>query len=95
MQNKKVEFTPVTDRVVILPELAESESKGGILIPDTARKQSSKGFVVSIGKDVKNVKEGDYVYYDQARCGSLVLNEQLFHIARDMENGQIDLVLNS
>ena len=40
---------PLGDRVVILPAKAETETKGGIIIPDTSKEKPQKGKVVAIG----------------------------------------------
>ncbi|MBR2179022.1 MAG: co-chaperone GroES [Selenomonadaceae bacterium] len=40
---------PLGDRVVILPAKAETETKGGIIIPDTSKEKPQKGKVVAVG----------------------------------------------
>jgi chaperonin GroES len=42
-------ITPLEDRVVILPDQAETQTKGGILIPDTAKERPQRGTVVAVG----------------------------------------------
>jgi len=58
---------PVNDRVVIKPAKAEEKTKGGIIIPDTAKEKPQKGKVVAVGpgKDGNKptVKKGDVVLY--------------------------------
>ncbi|MBI2923170.1 MAG: co-chaperone GroES [Planctomycetes bacterium] len=40
---------PLDNRVVIRPIEAESKTKGGIVLPDTAKEKSQKGEIVSAG----------------------------------------------
>jgi len=58
---------PINDRVVVKPAQAEEKTKGGIIIPDTAKEKPQRGKVISVGpgKDgVKmTVKKGDTVLY--------------------------------
>ncbi|MBP7273193.1 MAG: co-chaperone GroES [Saprospiraceae bacterium] len=58
---------PVNDRVVIKPSPAEEKTKGGIIIPDTAKEKPLRGEVVAVGpgKDgnLMTVQKGDLVLY--------------------------------
>lgn len=58
---------PISDRVVVKPAQAEEKTKGGIIIPDTAKEQPQRGEVVAVGpgKDgnLMTVKVGDVVLY--------------------------------
>ena len=58
---------PVNDRVLIKPAPAEEKTKGGIIIPDTAKEKPQRGEVIAVGpgKDGKalTVKVGDVVLY--------------------------------
>ena len=45
----KLKFRPLHDRVVIKRIEAEEKSKGGIIIPDTAKEKPMEGEVVSAG----------------------------------------------
>jgi chaperonin GroES len=63
---------PLGDRVVIQPLEAEAKTKGGILLPDTAKEKPQEGKVVAVekGKTLDNgsvqapeVKVGDKVLY--------------------------------
>jgi chaperonin GroES len=38
-----MEIKPLGDRVVIKPLEAEAKSKGGILLPDTAKEKTARG----------------------------------------------------
>lgn len=58
---------PINDRVVVKPAPAEEKTKGGIIIPDTAKEKPQRGEVVAVGpgKEGKSltVQVGDVVLY--------------------------------
>ncbi len=58
---------PINDRVVVKPSPAEDKTKGGIIIPDTAKEKPQQGEVVAVGpgKDgnLMTVQIGDTVLY--------------------------------
>lgn len=62
---------PLGDRVVIKPLEAEEKTKGGIILPDTAKEKPQEGKVIAIGKgkltdkglQPLEVKVGDRVLY--------------------------------
>ena len=63
---------PLGDRVIIKPLEAEEKTKGGIVLPDTAKEKPQEGKVVAVGKgkvlesgkvDPVEVKVGDIVLY--------------------------------
>lgn len=62
-----MKLKPINDRVVVKPAPAEDKTKGGIIIPDTAKEKPQRGKVVAAGpgKDGEKltVKKGDTVLY--------------------------------
>jgi chaperonin GroES len=63
---------PLADRVVIKPSQAEERTKGGIILPDTAKEKPVIGQIVAVGpgkvtddgkKIALEVKVGDKVLY--------------------------------
>ncbi len=58
---------PINDRVVVEPAAADEKTKGGIIIPDTAKEKPQRGKVIAVGpgKDGNKmtVKKGDAVLY--------------------------------
>jgi chaperonin GroES len=60
-------FKPINDRVVVKPAAADEKTKGGIIIPDTAKEKPQKGEVIAVGpgKDDNKmtVKKGDTILY--------------------------------
>jgi chaperonin GroES len=45
----KLKFRPLHDRVVVKRLEAEEKTKGGIIIPDTAKEKPQEGEVVAVG----------------------------------------------
>jgi chaperonin GroES len=45
----KTKFRPLHDRVVVRRIEAEEKSKGGIIIPDTAKEKPQEGEIISVG----------------------------------------------
>ena len=45
----KLKFRPLHDRVVVKRIEAEEKSKGGIIIPDTAKEKPQEGEIVAVG----------------------------------------------
>lgn len=67
-----MDIKPLGDRVVVLPLEAEAKTKGGILLPDTAKEKPQEGKVIAVGKGktldngtiaTPEVKVGDKVLY--------------------------------
>ncbi len=63
---------PLADRVIIRPIAKEEVTKGGIILPDTAKEKSQEGEIIAVGpgrlteegKPIKmDVKVGDKVLY--------------------------------
>ena len=63
---------PLGDRVVIRPSAAEEKTKGGIILPDTAKEKPVVGEIVAVGPGKKSdegklvpleLKVGDKVLY--------------------------------
>lgn len=51
---------PLGDRVVIKPVKAEEKTRGGIILPDTAKEKPQEGEVVAVGKG-KILENGNVV----------------------------------
>lgn len=65
-------FKPLHDRIAIKPIEQEEKTKGGIIIPDTAKEKPMQGEVVAVGNGIRNkkgeihpleLKVGDKVLY--------------------------------
>lgn len=62
-----MQIKPFDDRVLVEPEeVTESQTKSGIILPDTAKEKPRKGKVVEVGTDeelAEKVKVGDTIIY--------------------------------
>jgi chaperonin GroES len=67
-----MKFKPLHDRLLLKPLLAETKTKAGIIIPDTAQEKPQQGQVVAVGGGKRledgrlqpmGVKVGDKVIY--------------------------------
>ena len=78
---------PINDRVVVKPAPAEEKTKGGIIIPDTAKEKPQRGEIVAVGpgKDGKalTVNVGDIVLYGKYSGQELSHNGEDFLIMRE------------
>ena len=58
---------PINDRVVVKPAPAEEKTKGGLIVPDTAKEKPLRGEIIAVGpgKDgnLMTVQVGDTVLY--------------------------------
>ena len=66
-----MKFRPLHDRVVVRRIEGEDKTKGGIIIPDTAKEKPQEGEVVSVGPGKRNEK-GDTVALD-VKAGDRIL----------------------
>ncbi len=87
-----MQITPLGDRVLVKPLDAEDKTKGGIILPDTAKEKPQEGKVVSVGKgkisdDGKlvalEVKAGDKVLYGKYSGTEIKLNGEDHLIVRE------------
>ncbi len=67
-----MQFRPLHDRVVVRRIDAEEKTKGGIIIPDTAKEKPQEGEVVAVGPGARDeagkinpldVKAGDRILF--------------------------------
>ncbi|MCB0507027.1 MAG: co-chaperone GroES [Chitinophagales bacterium] len=67
MAKSKLNIRPLADRVVVKAAEAETKTKSGIIIPDSAKEKPQKGEVVAVGPGKKDepitVQVGDAVLY--------------------------------
>ncbi|WP_160003900.1 co-chaperone GroES [Rhizobium sp. 18055] len=67
-----INFRPLHDRVVVRRIEAEAKTKGGIIIPDTAKEKPQEGEIVAVGAGARDesgkivpldVKAGDRILF--------------------------------
>ncbi len=78
---------PISDRVVVKPAPAEEKTKGGIIIPDTAKEKPQRGEVIAVGpgKDgnLMTVQVGDIVLYGKYAGQEISFNGEDYLIMRE------------
>jgi chaperonin GroES len=60
VQEENMKFRPLHDRVVVRCLVSEEKTKGGIIIPDTAKEKPQEGEVVAVGPGARN-EQGQFV----------------------------------
>lgn len=87
--SKKPQITPLHDRVVVRAEAAETTSKGGIIIPDSAKEKPQRGTIVAVGNGKKDepitVKVGDTVLYGKYAGTEVQINGEDLLIMRESD----------
>lgn len=67
-----MKLQPLADRVIVKPLDAEEKTKGGIVLPDTAKEKPQEGKVIAVGKgkiledgktQILEVKVGNRILY--------------------------------
>ncbi len=67
-----MKFRPLHDRVVVQRIEAEEKTKGGIIIPDTAKEKPQEGKIIAVGPGIRDnngkvnpldVKVGDRILF--------------------------------
>ena len=66
-----MDIKPLGDRIVVKPLEAENKTKGGIVLPDTAKEKPQEAKVVAVGKG--KVLENGTVQTPEVKVGDKVL----------------------
>ena len=89
-----MKLKPLADRVVIRPSPAEEKTKGGIILPDTAKEKPVIGEVVAVGpgkvgddgkKILPEVKAGDKVLYGKYSGTEVTVDGEEYLIMREAD----------
>jgi chaperonin GroES len=89
-----MKIKPLADRVVIKPAPAEEKTKGGIILPDTAKEKPVGGEVVAVGpgkiaddgkKVTMEVKVGDKVLYGKYSGTEVTVEGEEYLIMREAD----------
>lgn len=87
-------INPLGDRVVIKPTPKEEVSKGGIVLPDTAKEKPQEGEIIAVGPGkmsddgkrlVMEVKVGDKVVYSKYAGTEFKLDDEEVVILRESD----------
>jgi len=92
MANFKIK--PLADRVIVKPNPAEETTKGGLILPDTAKEKPIEGTIIAAGagrvtEDGKNVpmnvKAGDKVLYGKYSGTEIKIDGEEYLIMRESD----------
>jgi len=87
-------FTPLHDRVLVRRTEEAGTTRGGLVIPDSAKDKPQEGEVISIGKGKANedgkvfpiaLKEGDRVLFDKYSGTEIKIDGEDFLIMKEEE----------
>ena len=86
---KKVNITPLHDRVIVKSAPAEAKTAGCIIIPDTAKEKPQRGTVLAAGPGKKDepmtVKTGDTILYGKYAGTEITLDGEDYLIMRESD----------
>jgi chaperonin GroES len=94
MATQTINLTPLGDRVIIRPIPSEEKTKGGVILPETAKEKPMKGEVVAVGKGryteegqliEMEVKAGDTVLYGKYAGTEIKYEGEEYLIAKQSE----------
>ncbi len=89
-----VKLSPLGDRVVIKPISKEEVTKGGIVIPDTAKEKPQEGEIIAVGpgrlsdegkRIAMEVKEGDKIIYAKYAGTEIKIDDEELIILRESD----------
>jgi chaperonin GroES len=90
-----LKIRPLDDRVVVEPGEAEERTRGGIVLPDTAREKPLRGKVLATGpgkllektgaRGKMSVKVGDFVFYGKYTGTEIELDGEKYVILRESD----------
>ena len=89
-----VKFTPLHDRILIRRIEEADTTKGGLIIPDSAKEKNQEGEIISVGTGRVNdkgevrplaVKAGDFVLFGKYAGTEIKLDDKDFVIMREEE----------
>jgi chaperonin GroES len=87
-----MKIKPLGDRVLVKPAVVGEESKGGIIIPDTAKEKPQEGVVVAVGTGKLddagkvipfNVKKGDRILLPKYGGTEVKIDDEEYQIVRE------------
>ena len=89
-----MKIKPLHDRVIVKRVEEEQTTKGGIIIPDTAKEKPAEGLIIAVGsgkisedgtKQALEVKEGDKVLFGKYSGTEIKINGEEHLIMREDE----------
>ncbi len=89
-----IKLQPLGDRVVVRPSGEEEVTKGGIILPDTAKEKPQRGVVIAVGpgrldeegkRVPMEVKKGDKVIYSKYAGSEIKQDDEEVLILRESD----------
>ena len=89
-----MKFRPLGDRVLVKRVEEETKTKGGIIIPDTAKEKPQEGEVVAVGPGVRDedgkhvaleLKAGDRILFGKWSGTEVTLNGEELLIMKESD----------
>ncbi|MET0596883.1 MAG: co-chaperone GroES [Mesorhizobium sp.] len=90
----KSKFRPLHDRVVVRRVESEDKTKGGIIIPDTAKEKPQEGEIIAVGSGARDetgklvpldVKAGDRILFGKWSGTEVKLNGEDLLIMKESD----------
>jgi chaperonin GroES len=90
----KTKLSPLGDRIVVRPIEREEVTKGGIILPDTAKEKPQEGEIVAVGpgkltddgtRIAMDVKVGDKVIYAKYAGTEVEIDDEKLMIMRESD----------
>ena len=87
-------FTPLHDRILVRREQEVGTTRGGLIIPDSAKDKPQEGTIISVGRGKTNeegkllplaVKEGDTILFGKYSGTEIKLDGEDFLIMKEEE----------
>ena len=94
MAAKSVKLEPLADRMVVKPIAREEVTKGGIVLPDTAKEKPQEGEVLAVGpgrmsddgvRIPMDIKKGDIVLYSKYGGTEVKVEDEELIILRESD----------
>jgi chaperonin GroES len=89
-----IDFVPLRDRILVRRIEDEETTRGGLIIPDTAKEKPQEGAVLAVGRGMRkedgkvippDVKPGDRVLFGRYAGTDIVLDGEPYLILREEE----------
>lgn len=89
-----IKLQPLGDRVVVQPSEEEEITKGGIILPDTAKEKPQRGVIIAVGpgrldeegkRIPMEVKKGDKVIYSKYAGSEIKQDDKEVLILRESD----------
>ena len=89
-----MQFTPLHDRVLVRRIEGEEKTKGGLIIPDSAKEKPAEGEVIAVGEGARKdsgeliapvVKAGDRILFGKWSGSEVTIDGQEYLIMKESD----------